>query len=94
MTRQPPAKALRAKPLLAHLLATALALGLLSHPGTAQAKRSKGHTSAAQAPHKKGVRKVTYQRSTSEETPAQRDSRLRRECKGMHNAGACMGYTR
>ncbi len=94
MTPQNPVRALRIKPLFAHLLATTLALGLLSHPGTAQAKRSKGHTAATQAPHKKGVRKVTYQRSTSEETPAQRDSRLRRECKGMHNAGACMGYTR
>lgn len=43
---------------------------------------------------KKTVNKVTYQRSSSEETPAQRERRMLRECKGMHNAGACRGYTR
>ena len=31
-------------------------------------------------------------RSTSEETTAQRDRRLSRECKGRPNAGACLGY--
>ncbi len=31
---------------------------------------------------------------SSEETPAQRDKRLRRECKGRPNAGACLGYIR
>lgn len=30
----------------------------------------------------------------SAETPAERDKRLRRECKGLPNAGACLGYTR
>lgn len=30
----------------------------------------------------------------SAETPAQRERRLRRECKGRPNAGACEGYTR
>ena len=30
----------------------------------------------------------------SGETPKQRDSRLKRECKGQVNAGACAGYTR
>ena len=33
-------------------------------------------------------------KSPSEETTAERDRRLYRECKGMHNAGACLGYTR
>lgn len=28
----------------------------------------------------------------SEESPAERDRRLTRECKGRPNAGACMGY--
>lgn len=36
----------------------------------------------------------TTQKSPSEETTAERDRRLYRECKGMHNAGACLGYTR
>ena len=30
----------------------------------------------------------------SGETNKQRDSRLKRECKGQVNAGACAGYTR
>jgi hypothetical protein len=30
----------------------------------------------------------------SEETPAQRGARLKRECKGGVDAGACSGYTR
>lgn len=30
----------------------------------------------------------------SGETSKQRDSRLKRECKGQVNAGACSGYTR
>lgn len=32
-------------------------------------------------------------RSSSEETLAQRDRRLYRECQGRPNAGACAGYT-
>ena len=43
---------------------------------------------------KKGTTKVTSQRSSSEESRTERDRRLYRECKGMHNAGACLGYTR
>ena len=43
---------------------------------------------------KKHPRKITYHRSASEESPAERDRRMHRECKGMHNAGACRGYTR
>ena len=77
------------------LLGLSLALCLLAGPGNAdatQAKRSKANT--GESAKKKGVTKVTYQRSTSEETPAQRDKRMYRECKGMHNAGACRGYTR
>lgn len=31
---------------------------------------------------------------SSAETPAERDKRLRRECKGRPNAGACLGYAR
>ena len=31
-------------------------------------------------------------RNPSEETTAQRDRRLTRECKGRPNAGACLGY--
>lgn len=38
--------------------------------------------------------RIKIKTQSSEETPAQRDKRLRRECKGRPNAGACLGYTR
>lgn len=77
------------------LSAWAVGLCLIANPGTALAKRSASEKNASTgAPAKKtGVSKVTYQRSTSEESRAERDRRMYRECKGMHNAGACRGYT-
>jgi len=85
-----------AHPALRALLCAGIALHLIAHPGSlwARGKSSSTSTSEATPAKKKGVSKVTYQRSTSEETPAQRDKRMYRECKGMHNAGACRGYTR
>ena len=74
------------------LLTACLALSLLASPGIAIAKRSSSSTH--EDAKKKGVSKITYQRSSSEETTAERDRRMYRECKGMHNAGACRGYTR
>jgi hypothetical protein len=78
------------------LLAAGVALSLASNPGAALAKRpaSDKSTVAEKPVKKKTVSKVTYQRSSSEETAAERDRRMYRECKGMHNAGACRGYTR
>ncbi len=74
----------------------AIALCLLATPSTALAKGSGGtkDSTNSSAAKKKGVSKVTYQRSSSEESRAERDQRMYRECKGMHNAGACRGYTR
>ncbi len=63
----------------------------------AQASPHRSDTSAAQgAKRKKGGQRVRVppQRSSSEESPEQRDKRLYRECQGRHNAGACAGYTR
>lgn len=37
--------------------------------------------------------KPTYDRGSAETTP-ERTARLKRECKGGVNAGACAGYTR
>ncbi len=37
---------------------------------------------------------VTFHKSPSEESPAAREKRLKRECKGRVNAGMCLGYTR
>jgi hypothetical protein len=59
---------------------------------------------AASVPKKKSVRKKvanktkskgvsTHFERGSEETVAERSTRLKRECKGRVNAGACAGYT-
>lgn len=42
----------------------------------------------------KGSAKTTYRASPSEESRAERERRLFRECRGMPNAGACLGFTR
>ncbi|MCD2165865.1 MAG: hypothetical protein LBE58_10365 [Comamonas sp.] len=60
-------------------------------PQAAWAARKKT-TEATQAPRKPAKVKVKRQRSSSAETPAERDRRLLRECKGLPNAGACLGY--
>lgn len=78
------------------LSTVALALFLLASPEIARAKNTQDnkHAPSSSSTKKKGVSKVTHQRSTSEETRAERDRRMYRECKGLHNAGACRGYTR
>ena len=85
--------------LTAALLSTCLAVGALALPLQTQGASKKSinqDTEAATPTHskKKGVSKVTYQRSSSEETATERDRRLYRECRGLPNAGACLGYTR
>jgi len=78
------------------LLPMSIALCLIVSPGALHAKDKKTQDRSAEAADskKKGARKITYQRSSSEETTAERDRRMYRECKGLHNAGACRGYTR
>ncbi len=39
-----------------------------------------------------GKVKIQNPRSSSEETTAERDRRLYRECQGRPNSGACAGY--
>ena len=48
------------------------------------------HSETTQA---KKTTKVKQARSPSEESKAERDRRLYRECRGRPNAGACLGYT-
>lgn len=43
-------------------------------------------------PTRKPPARVTFHKSPSEESPAARDKRLKRECKGRPNAGACLGH--
>ena len=92
----------RARGLGAALLSACLALALLGVCGTASgAERKKPHRSdrsanatAAAGPQAKpkGSVKIKHQRSPSEESTAERDRRLYRECRGRPNAGACLGY--
>ncbi|MCO5336435.1 hypothetical protein [Delftia tsuruhatensis] len=75
------------------LLCLVAALGLAL---PAQAASHRADASAAQgSKRKKGGQRVRVptQRSSSDESPEQRDKRLYRECQGRHNAGACAGYT-
>jgi len=50
---------------------------------------------AAKAPAVKKTKtvKVKHQQNNSQESSAERDRRLYRECRGRPNAGACLGYT-
>ncbi len=72
-----------------------LGLALASAAGDAQAARSASPTQA-QAPEKRATfrrkPRIQHAPSPSEESPAQRDRRLARECQGLPNAGACVGY--
>ena len=62
---------------------------------------AKSQTSADGTRQKSAVKKKVSKRSAkptfdrgSAETTAERTARLKRECKGGVNAGACAGYTR
>ncbi|SFU63803.1 hypothetical protein SAMN05216350_103288 [Polaromonas sp. YR568] len=59
-------------------------------PAKPKSKKTKAKSEKAGAAGTGG--KVKFIRG-SEETPAQRSARLKRECKGGVNAGACAGYT-
>lgn len=78
------------------LLCACLAMGLMALSASAQAasKKNAFETVASKPAKQKGPVKVKHQRSPSEESTAERDRRLYRECKGLPNAGACLGYTR
>ena len=71
------------------LLAAALMSG--AHAKTQPADVSDGQTSSKKA-KKSGGGQVKFLRG-SEESPSERSNRLKRECKGRVNAGACAGYT-
>jgi hypothetical protein len=88
-------------PLVVATLAIALVFG--SAPVAAQSKPNQQYSAEAKKPKKSktsgaksgGVGKasgvVFYDGSA--ENPNKREARLRRECKGRPNAGACAGYT-
>lgn len=61
-----------------------------SDAGSSSAAAKETKTAPQKAAH---VGKIRFL-SGSEETAKDRSSRLKRECKGGVNAGACAGYTR
>ena len=77
------------------LLCACMAGALMAAPDSAHAanKKKVDDTTTSQPAKKSGTVKVKHQRSTSEESTAERDRRLYRECRGRPNAGACLGYT-
>ena len=68
-----------------------LAIGLVWIPAEpAHAARKKSQTTASTSP--KAGHRAKRAKNSSQETTAERDRRLKRECKGLPNAGACLGY--
>ena len=79
------------------LLSVCLSLAALAAPMSAHSADTKPKPARQATEHpakKKGSTKVKHQRSSSEESTAERDRRLYRECRGAPNAGACLGYAR
>lgn len=56
------------------------------------AANASGERSHKAAKKQSGKVKIQNIRSSSEETTAERDRRLYRECQGRPNSGACAGY--
>ncbi len=66
----------------------------LSAAPPALAKKRGAHPDHSGAPkqHARKSSRATPARSSSEESRAERERRLLRECRGLPNAGACLGY--
>lgn len=80
------------RPVWAVLLMVAMLMGS-AHAGTSPSD-SGGKAVAAKVKKKVGSRGQIRFLPGSAETTKERSSRLKRECKGQVNAGACAGYTR
>lgn len=74
-------------------LSIGLLAALLALAGAAQSAQS-GKTAATPATGQRAAGSVRFIDAPSGETAAAREKRLRRECRGRPNAGACLGYTR
>lgn len=74
------------RPVLAMLTGAALLLVAAGTPADAADKKAKKPAAARQAKTAKFI-------PGSQETAKERATRLKRECKGRVNAGACEGYT-
>lgn len=78
---------------LAFLLGSPQALSAETNGQKPAKAKAKAKIKTAADARKGQVGKVTFLRG-SEETTGERSARLKRECKGGVNAGACAGYTR
>jgi hypothetical protein len=64
----------------------------MTAPAHAESGKPKKPTAAEKTAKKKKGSAPKFVNSSSQETTAERDRRLYRECKGRPNAGACSGY--
>ncbi len=74
------------RPALAVLTGAALSLGLAAAPSLAASGKAKKTAASSQGKTAKFI-------PGTQETAKERATRLKRECKGRVNAGACEGYT-
>ncbi len=64
-----------------------------AHAAPATATQDARNSTGQTAKKSRSV-KVKHQQNHSGESTAERDRRLQRECQGLPNAGACLGYKR
>lgn len=57
-----------------------------------QTSRASAQAAEPSEPASRSKPKILHLPSPSDESTAQRDRRLTRECRGRPNAGACLGY--
>jgi len=72
------------------LAACALACALTAVAAQATPASTTAATPKTAQKHKSGSARLI--KNPNHETPAERERRLARECQGMPNAGACLGY--
>jgi hypothetical protein len=80
----PPAHATQPRPTVVSAAPSDPFVATVPGQGSAQ-KKKKAKTRTGKTPS-------AAQQGASGESTAQRDARLKRECKGRPNAGACLGY--
>lgn len=84
-------KRLAMKPALSMMLLAAALFSGIAHSAT-QGPQSGDRQKASKKVKKPGAGQIKFLRG-SEESTTERSRRLKGECKGRVNAGACAGYT-
>ena len=74
------------------LIAALAFAGALSTAPAQAASGSAAASPSAKSANKQKSHSVRFIRNPNQETSAERERRLLRECKGRPNAGACLGY--